>query len=223
MIDYLIITRLTVPHPQWRIKTDRAWLEGRCRIFDRVCVPSILRQTDPQFRWILLTGPETPHLRRYESIDPRIITLTIEDMSQARSSLMSLVDFSSEWTLSTRLDNDDALAFDFVEKTKQSFRGEVEFFNHPKGYVYWQGRVTDLARSSNSFATCVEKSKEFKGIYQASHLRLSPIRNISDTPMWVRVIHPTNSVTPPGIWDADSEWRSGRNLGDRFITLPERI
>lgn len=100
--------------------TDR--LEERFYLFEKLCAPSLRRQTDKNFRLALFTSPELP--------DPykKRLSLAIQDIPQIEivyDSAPHINDAINNWnrqqhvlqshrTVQFRLDDDDSLACDFI-------------------------------------------------------------------------------------------------------------
>lgn len=114
--------------------------------------------------------------------------------------------------ITTRLDNDDAVRSDFVERIqRESHFGEREFLNLSSGYVWFEGRVLRQEHLSNSFISCVEPASDIRTVHCEQHGKLSrvgPIRQIATgEPYWMRVCHDRNKLNrPPNAaldWDDD--------------------
>ncbi|MDB6454767.1 glycosyltransferase [Falsirhodobacter sp. 20TX0035] len=94
--------------------------------FEEVCLPSLRRQTDPNFTLILLTGVDFPdwalaRLREATRDIPQIVLHQIppeRHRPACRRVLRAAVDPAARAVLQFRLDDDDAVAFDFVERLR---------------------------------------------------------------------------------------------------------
>jgi hypothetical protein len=102
--------------------------------------------------------------------------------------------------ITTRLDNDDAVAREFCARIRAEYRGRVEVLNFTRGAQYHRGRIYTRLDPSNSFASLVAANvAEPLTVYADRHDRLSnlaSIRQIKDHPMWLQVIHGRNINQP---------------------------
>lgn len=107
---------------------DDTRIQERFQLFEAVALPSLRAQTDPDFELIIVIGDQMPahHRKRLEAL--------ISDMPQARihaepprpqREVMKAIlnaarhDFSKP-CLQFRLDDDDAVAVDFVERLRKA-------------------------------------------------------------------------------------------------------
>ena len=104
------------------------WLHNVVKLFESVCVPSFTHQTVSDFCWVLLIDASSPEwlsqalqdvLSRNNlkgTVRPITGFLIVETLGAAVSDLTS-----REFLLSTRVDNDDVVATDFIEYIQNSF------------------------------------------------------------------------------------------------------
>ena len=129
----------------------------------------------------------------------------------------SQVSPDTEYLITTRIDNDDAVSQDFVEAVQSRFgRQRFGFVNLTRGYVHALRthpvlallRVVGLADSpttirthqgSNPFISLIEKRNDdgFRTVLMDTHWRLGeygPIEQVTDEYYWIQVVHDRNVV-----------------------------
>lgn len=206
--DHFILTRFNLASPgrESRLRSDPAWLTLRFELFERFCLPSLVAQTNQNFRWLIFFEHDTPDefkLRitaladRYSSIEPQWVDSlrgpSVEDL------LSAVLASDKPFLLTSRLDNDDALAADFVEKLQASVPDQVDapvFLNFPLGFNY-QSEVAYLdCDYSNAFMACYEPRQDFGTVWVRQHHRVSEVGAVvqidSEQAMWLQVIHSHN-------------------------------
>lgn len=134
---------------------DDARMEERFRLFEAITLPCITAQTDPDFTFLIITGlwfPE-PLLERLKALTTHIPQCVIKQYPP-RPHRKIMAKAINDWrgppdaqSLQFRLDDDDAMALNFVEKFKQTARDLSAFtaqhdavavdFN--QGYVFTAG------------------------------------------------------------------------------------
>jgi len=202
---------------------DEAWLRGRVELFERFTLPSMRSQTVPPDAWLLYCSENSPAWFR-ERIDewavPWLDVAWIPDRGEWQwlaqrgdvpwsDRVRELLDGSSD-VVTSRLDNDDAVARDFCERVRRASRGRREFINFPNGAQYGEGRVYLRPDRSSPFLSLVEPAGAgVQTVFAFGHSRASkwaPIRQVFSHPMWLGVVHGENFLqslsgfeVPPGI------------------------
>ena len=132
MIQHFILTRSDY-------KGRQDVVNGRREITEQITVPSIQAQTRQDFRW-LRTGVDV------ELNLPVAQPDTFEEHSTAdvwwSSCVLPLLNPETTHVLTTRMDDDDALTADFVER----LRAKVFETDEPTCYVFPNGIVTDRSK-----------------------------------------------------------------------------
>lgn len=174
------------------------WLSQRIQLFGRYCYPGVARQSCSEFTWFVLFHPETPNWVFQSMMDfEKAHCIRAKDTST--ETLVRIVEEHvqpSEWLLSTRLDNDDAIHRDFVANLRSSIvEDSMKFYNFPVGYTMHQSRVYRRTYSCNPFISLFEPRKDAKLVYCTSHemaFRVAPVVNMSASAMWIQIIHGGN-------------------------------
>ncbi len=127
-------------------------LEQRLFFFERLVLPALREQSDKDFTLLVLAGDQLPtdFRRRLELLCSGLpqIQLVFEPEGQNHRDLCRKImvhhrDMSADIVGEFRLDDDDAVAIDFVERTKKLIEGSYEAFedtfNHRMGIDYTRG------------------------------------------------------------------------------------
>lgn len=247
---HFLLTRFNVRQkPQdTRLVCDPKWLDTRFALFDRFCFPSVEGQTTGRFVWIVFFDADTPEpfrtrIREYTSFRPfqpeyvkEVSASVVRDTVNARTSN------STSHVITTRMDNDDAIRSDFVERVQSCFDHQSrEVINFRYGYIWHRRRIYLHRDDSNAFASMIESATDLHTVWCRPHPRLvevAPIRQITDTPAWLQVVHGLNVLNRPrGIrqkrdalgdsFTISAEAQPGRDgpfefLVDRWVLSPSR-
>ncbi|WKN53751.1 glycosyltransferase [Rhodococcus opacus] len=200
--DHLVMTRFNVR--VGREPANEDWLRHRLQYFENVCCASIASQTNKDFRWIVLFDSErepwfeaeVERLSRNGLFEPIWVEGSFEPTVAAN---LFAERSSADWLITTRVDNDDALARDFIEKVQSQFeRQDFEFVNFQSGLqLNDAGELFHRLDPSNAFISLIEKRREGppRGIYLAWHDRVEqhgPMRQVRSHAMWLQMVHGRN-------------------------------
>lgn len=106
---------------------DRTRLERRFELFESICLPSLKNQTNQQFNIAILTSKFLPDwamerlldgLQGTDNIYVRPFRANANYMNLARRAVYELLDHGAKTYASFNLDDDDALANDYVERLR---------------------------------------------------------------------------------------------------------
>jgi hypothetical protein len=185
-------------------------MEGRFRLFESVCLPSIIGQTDPVFTMLIVIGQCFPDLyleRLHKLVSPfpniKIKALPPKRhrpvMSRAINSARSDFDAPS---LQFRLDDDDAMGVDFVERAKQAAIAMEPLWHHEpfstidfnRGYIYTadaNGLKIQEDRyqyTAIALGAVIGAGNEQTIMQHGHHMlwRETPTLTFPDTDMWMR-------------------------------------
>lgn len=165
------------------LRFDEAWLARRMALFEQFTYPSVLAQTDQDFKWVGLVHQDSPQwlfddLSHFHRLQVVPVEMDIDAVIRGGKSI--------------NLDTDDALAADFVEQARKvDFEGETIF---PNGACYrimtdhWIGVTRPNAHFNivqHPELTVLDFSH---GMTATVEKQLVNIRR----PMWLEVIHEEN-------------------------------
>lgn len=216
-IQHFILTRFNIR--LWRqdksgnaVRT-REWLENRCDLFEKYCLPSIAHQTCKDFQWIVLFDDKTPdefrdRIRGYQVRCPQLLPVFVtpdngRDFGKVFRSVV-LEHLSCGRIITTYLDNDDALDIHFVEDLQQRSTDLADgtFVYYANGYQYFTefGLLLGIKYKRNHFVSVIEAGspETLKTIFgYGSHYYIdkipgAAIEYVKGRPLWCEVIHLRN-------------------------------
>lgn len=202
---------------------DPARLARRWFWFERVALPAWQAQTDPDFRLVVMTGPDLPdpyltRLRTITAATPQIVVETVPPMDHHRTAcaraLAPHLDPQAEVVGYVKHDDDDAVAVDFVASARRDLRLVRPMLNrdgrascdYAKGLILKADGATleVLPRHVHStgvaLVTWVRAGDPGSAI-DFEHWRLGHHMNgvaVHDRPMFVRTLHADNDSGAPG-------------------------
>lgn len=219
--DHFLLTRFNVRIEE---RASEQWLRHRLRYFEALCRSSVISQTERNFTWLVYFDAEPDSWFQAE-ID-RLSAGVFEPIwvdgqltpERAPADVASRSD--APWAITTRLDNDDALARDFIAQVQAQFtHQDCEFVNFQLGLqLSDEGGLYHSSNRSNPFISLMEKRTKMApiGVWVDWHDRVSrhgPMKQVATHPMWVQMIHDRNiSNTINGI-------RANPKLLQRFFDV----
>jgi hypothetical protein len=212
-LGHVILTRFNIWAPfggSDTVRLDETYLEYRLRLFESYCLPSVAGQTCRAFRWVVFFDQDTPaaikervegYRRRHEFLLPAY--LSQDDGVAFDTRVWPFVPPEAaagrRYLLTTRLDNDDALANHFVQAVQSAVAEGDEFINLPRGYRYVErtGKLYELRHPSSPFASRLEDRRrgDPATVLHVDHMKLHTVgrvRQVEGPPGWVIVVHGGN-------------------------------
>jgi len=174
---------------------SESWLEERLEIFEEFTMPSVNSQTDQDFQWLVLCDSGSPQWFRSRLARNSIVQaiyLDRWDLDEVRRAVQTRRRHSK--VVTTRLDNDDAIASDFVERVKQAAT-QVGFINFPHGLIWNEGRLYRWVDQSNAFISRVEEGKLIDTVYADKHASVAALGVVNQVTAgfkWLQVVHGGN-------------------------------
>jgi hypothetical protein len=207
IFKHFIITRfnLSTGFSQGREFNDK-WLYDRCSLFQIYCAPSVSNQSITNFTWIVLMAYSTPKewidkvklIGKSTGLSFDVLLIRDDFELELRDYLRNSLN-PSEFLITTRLDNDDCIHYDFVRKVQSAFERQnyyfVEFVN---GYTFsTNGQILKQRRFvGNPFTSLIERfCQSLTTVYNGRHLDLrdkGPFLVFEEPCGWVQVIHGGN-------------------------------
>lgn len=203
-VSHVLLTRFNLPSKgaEATIRAKEGWLRDRVALFERYCLPSVAAQTDRDFSWLVYVDPQSPAwflswadqagaglfraVRRAEVPREDLLADVAEAVGGAPARL-----------LTTNLDNDDAVAADFVARLKAGAaattpRTALYLVN---GLIRQGDRLYAHRDPSNAFCSVAEPWDGAVSCWSDWHNRLDrhmPAVRIGGSPGWLQVVHGTN-------------------------------
>lgn len=203
-------------------------IEARFRFFETLTLPSLAAQTDKDFRLVVLIGRglQMRYKSRLRALVERYPFLCISQQEPAgplvstRKAFRRGLQDGAEFVTGFRIDDDDAVATDFIEKTRTAAEmllqaGRVDAEN-PAAIAFHRGIYWDLKAHEDPFydfrersplglaAAMVTTPDAQVNIFRWNHRNLpAHVRCWTDPSeqMFLRTLHATNDSdrkTPPG-------------------------
>ncbi|WP_235038169.1 glycosyltransferase [Microbacterium sp. 18062] len=203
-VDHVLLTRfnLPTPGPESLVRSREGWLRERIELFERYTVPSVRRQTVQRFRWIVYLDPQSPEWL-IERLTPFIrdgvfTPLYREAVSwqDVAADARTITGAAGSVLLTTNLDNDDAIADDFVERLQRLAvqRPHAAIFLG-RGLIM-QGNALYLRRDDeNAFCSVAESWQAPGTAWRDWHTLLRehlPVVVDRGSPAWLQVVHGGN-------------------------------
>jgi hypothetical protein len=206
-VCHIVVTRFNVRTSitAGRDVTSEAWLRQRFDLFERFCLPGMLSQSVPH-QWLVWFDANTPReLRRRAESYPGLTPVWVDGILDDESFLATLaahVPTGASHLITTRLDNDDAVATTFLKSIQKSWHGEDDvFINFPIGYQWHDRRVYYSIQRANPFLSHVERLRRDEphlgirsvtGFNHETAGSSGALRQVWGSPVWVQVLHGDN-------------------------------
>jgi hypothetical protein len=200
--DHFVLTRFNVrPALNSRPPTSD-WLRHRLSLFTRYCHPSLVNQTCPRFRWLVFLNAQSPGWFRDEIdlLAPSVFepVWTDEPFSASMAANQVAQRLTCEYVITSRIDNDDAVARDYVECLQRNFVKQAnEFVNFTHGLQLRDGRLYRRSDPANAFVSLIEKVEGGvpRTVFLDQHDRIAKhgrVRQLKTEPMWLQLVHDRN-------------------------------
>lgn len=201
---HILLTRFNVQLFAGRPRPTDDWLRNRLVLFRRYCVASVVSQSTRQFRWLVFLDEDSPPWFREEmhrlSDEVGIETVYVEGIFASEIVARAVQERAdTPYVITTRLDNDDAVAVDFLETIQRQFDHQGHaFIDLLNGAQYASGRFYLRPYPLNPFVSLVEKvtSDLPMTVLVGPHQLLGELGPVVDVrtshPAWLQIIHGDN-------------------------------
>lgn len=226
-----------------------ARMDLRFRVFENLCLPSLVRQSDADFDAIIMTAQSMPerHLTRLRTILEPHPNLHLRPVgtgnhyAMLREAYKSIPTDGCTHRIMFRLDDDDAVDMEFVARTKRIARGLFQLHEEvpPTIIAYNRGFYVAQDGDTTDVFDAVERAPLSTGVtlvapldhptnpYRFVHRKFAQHYNVySDisVPGFIRTIHGDNKSNPSimGISHKMKEDEIARQLDRHFgVTLDD--
>lgn len=203
-IDHVLLTRfnLPTPGPESFVRAQEGWLRNRIELFLRHTVPTVRAQTVQDFSWIIYFDLESPAWL-IERLTPLIndgvfIALYRNEVGwrDVLHDVRAVTGGRGSILLTTNLDNDDAIAIDFVERLQAVARRQTGSALYLRtGLIMQGGHLYLRDDSENAFCSVGESWDAPVTAWRDWHTHLSnhlPVVSKAGPPAWLQVVHGQN-------------------------------
>lgn len=218
---HFIITRFNLPLGKAGIvdknnitTQNLDWLTTRYELFDNYCFPTIYRQTNKDFLWLCFFDLNTPekfkskndnYHKRFENFIPIYLTkeesLKFLDIVHIETLKRSP---NADYILTTRMDNDDSLAYNAIELIQNSIKTyhktNTYIINPLNGVQYYEEYNCSLIVKwkASHFLTMIASKDINDNVYSIKHTDVSKkyiVKQLrTKNPLWMEVCHKNNLV-----------------------------
>ena len=189
---------------------DPVWLEERFELFDRFCYPSVLHQSNQNFKWLVFFDENTPELfkqriveyAQWQNFTPVYVDCVFpygQFPEGVRALVRNFVTEDCKYLITTWLDNDDAIAKNYVQMIQDNFKQQdSETINFLLGYQLYEGKLHLDYEFSNHFISLIERysPESFNTCLSRPHKELfevcSSAKKVLCQPAWIEVVHGKN-------------------------------
>ena len=143
------------------------WMTHRIRLFSDYCVPSVAGQSNMDFTWLIYLDPETDRtdIIRVRAAIPANVRVELRYVSDYTLMLEDLRAYcracGTEYVITSRLDNDDAIGREFIERVQAAFQPTHGLLVNFLGGFYYDPSARILThhrhKLRNSFTSLVER------------------------------------------------------------------
>jgi len=202
---HIILTRFNVKSKgkESKIRLQPNWLDNRFKLFETYCFPSICKQSNKNFIWLIYFDIDTPEEYKQRITDlanecEQLNPFYIDEWNKENvdSAILSLIAKDRDFLLTTRLDNDDGLHPEFVETLQRGVESKHnKYYNFPYGMTFAAGYAYSHKDNSNAFLSRIESVKNFKTAWEKPHPEVIKTENVEQLNLkyaWLQVIHGQN-------------------------------
>ena len=204
-MPHILLTRFNVASPgrEVAVRNTPGWLERRFDLFERYCLPSVAANGAHDFTWLIYFDEATPAAfrarieaaRRVHPFVPCFVGML--DKVQVVAEVRRHLPRGATRLLTTRLDNDDAIASDYLARCAHVAEGleDGTVINFLHGAALARGRLFDARDASNPFCSLVEAEAGLRTVWAVPHDRLGAefrILQVAAPPSWLQVVHGDN-------------------------------
>jgi len=233
MFEHFLITRFNLLQAHTCFTPDHetwiAWTKRRFPVFLNFCLPSVVNQTNKNFKWLIYFDAATPsefddqinELRQYDFIDICYAKGNGDFQLKYTKDIQQKTASNTEWIITSRLDNDDCLHANAIERIQKEFILKDKFMiSLAIGYVYHTEiqKLSQYYYLKSPFISMIEKSGSILGIYHKNHNRWEAMQTSIIKELYSRAFKREEKRKTCFIFD-DTLWMQlchGENLGNTF-------
>ena len=137
MFQHYIITRFNLRRDDWKMTRNDdlvlsdSWIEERFELFENFCFPSVKKQTNQNFEWLVFFDINTPEkylikIKKFNMQFEKFHPYFIDGMDSFLPSINEKVREldQKQYIISSRLDNDDSIHKDYIDVVQRRFKSQ---------------------------------------------------------------------------------------------------
>jgi len=213
MFEHYLITRFNLRNPKWTVTKNnellltKEWMDERFELFANFCLPSVVAQTQKNFKWLIYfdSGTAEEYRQQISSLinsHPFIEIFYIDGMPNLIPSIKRYLseNSKSEYLITSRIDNDDCISINFIDQVQQQFEKQDYFaIDFTSGYTLNMDPIMIGKKEHifNPFISLIEMNKNPKTVWTNDHnqwKKETSLIHISNNRVWMSVIHTKNKV-----------------------------
>lgn len=207
---HIILTRFNLQYElQNDVHIQPIWLDERFRLFEQYCLPSVINQTNQHFTWVILFSNQTPieYRERIMEYPQKYKNICVEfcpyyaDVNLLYKYIGEKYSQGYDYLLSTRIDNDDMLACNFVETLQQHINSQIEdvsIISFEKGIQWFEQKniAFGVSYQRNHFLNFLEKGNMISTCLGVDHTKISTenLFIVEEPSMWCEIVHESNML-----------------------------
>lgn len=232
MFEHFLITRFNLQAFHHFVADKQTWLEWNKRrfpIFREYCLPSILNQSNKNFKWLIYFDTETPndydehlnYLKQHDFIEVCYAKGDSDFRENLAANIKGKLSPTTKWVITSRIDNDDCLHRDAIDRIQKEFVAQDKFMIYlARGYVY----DTTIQKLSwyyylkSPFASIVEEPNSIQAVFHKHHNRWPGLQTSIVKELYYRSFKKNEKPRATFVLD-DTLWMQvchGKNLGNDF-------
>ena len=200
----VLLTRFNLPTGgvEGLIRAREGWLRERVDLFERYTVPSVQAQTAGAVHWIVYLDPQSPAwlMERMEGWRQQSLLVPVQrsapSLGDLAVDLWKVTGTGHGPVITANLDNDDALAVDFVERLQGApAKGPRNAIYLTRGLVRSGDKLFLRTDKLNAFCAVREPLDDPVTCWADWHNRLPlsmPVVHRGGSPAWLQVVHGAN-------------------------------
>jgi len=186
----------------------KEWVDYRLDLLEKYCYPSIVNQTNKNFKWLVfstecnINEEQTERINKLEMMNHILLKKGYGYVHAVQDEAKKIKD-TTDILVTSRVDCDDALGKHFIENIQNNINKKEDTFvlNFPKGIEY-NLKTKNLTyrnhKDSNIFTTIIEKNGAATIVCE-QHQRLMKkfkVYQINENEYnWLQIIHEKNIYT----------------------------
>jgi hypothetical protein len=183
---------------------DTAWLRKRLKLFDRYCVRSVAKQRNAEFEWFVFCNADSPtwFKQAMEEYGRPLRVVYVRGVATDQVIAQKVREsgcVASPYLITTRIDNDDAMASGHLSIVQEAFQNqEREFITFPFGLQLYRGHLYNTYYPYNPFLSLIERVRtdgSFTTVLCVPHPEVCSagrVRRLWSPPQWLQVLHTDN-------------------------------